>query len=410
MSALIQHLDVLYPLARVLSGPDEAELLLQRVYERAAKVPPEDRPEDRHAWLSGLVIDTLDGPLLPGTSPGERHDPSSFSEDPFRRAVARQTAERALPVAFAACSIHERFLLALDVLGTPSDEGLAAALNTSVEEARSMRDDAWASLRAALRDVLTGPERMLVDVALPAEALKTTLRNLLTDYFQPVPLTLRSKVNAALEKAQARREKDETTSGPRRVLGSLISKMPSGRTVRRSLLALIVLVVLAAGGLGLFSLVQPGSESPPSDLVALTARHASTIRPQLNSSDPSEIESYVQSTWNRRVSVPTIDKASLQGVGHFQLNDEVEIPVFLYADAAEGSRIAAFAYSYALLDRLDPQTRLDTTLRTQLSEKQQFVTRQRDGRGMVLWRHRDDIYIAVASSLDPAELQRRIQP
>lgn len=409
MSSLLQHLDVLYPLARVLTGPDEAERLLQRVYERAAKVPPEERPDDQHAWLSGLVIDTLEGPFLPGTSVSKQSQSRSFGEDPFRQEVARQTAKRALPVAFAACSIHERFLLALDVLGNPSDEGLAAALNTSVEEAHSMRDEAWAALRAALRDVLTGPERMLVDVALPSDALHTSLRQLLTDHFQPVPLSLRSKLSTALEKARSLRSPDERGNSSPRVLARLRTWLPSGLTLRRSLVALVVLVVMAAAGMGLFSLLQPTADSPPS-LVDLSVQQAGTIRPQLDSNDPSAAARYVQNTWDRRVSAPTIAQAELQGVGHFQVTDEVEVPVFLYLDATDSTRIAVYAYSYALLDRLSEQRTLDSTLRTQLAQNQQPLTRQDNGRGVTLWRHRDDIFIAVSPSQAPEQLKRRIQP
>lgn len=409
MSTLLQHLEVLYPLARVLSGPDEAERLLQRVYERAAQIPPEERPDDQHAWLSGLVIETLDGPFLPSQSTSERRDTSSFSDDPFRQDVARQTAERALPVAFAACSIHERFLLALDVLGNPSDDGLAAALNTSVEDARAKRDEAWAALRAALRDVLTGPERMLVDVALPSNALEQTLQTLLTDRFQPVPLALRSKVNATLEDARRQRKKEGPLSAPLHKLTRFVSRIFSSRSLRRSLLALLVLAVLAVGGMGLFSVLQPTAESSP-NLISLSANQANTIQSQLASNDLSEAERYVYRTWNRRISAPTIQDADFQGVGHFQITEEVDVPVFLYTDASDSTNIAAFAYSYALLDRLGDRTVLEETLRDQLAQNEQLLTRRRDEQAVVLWRHRDDIFIAVAPSHDPEQLKQRIRP
>lgn len=410
MSSLTEHLDVLYPLARILAGPEEAETLLQRVYERAARVPPEDRPDDQHAWLSGLVIDTLEGPFLPGSSTGEHSDTSSFSKDPFRQKVARQTAERALPVAFAACSLHERFLLALDVLGNPSDQGLASALGTSPEDARLMRDEARSALRAALRDVLTGPERMLVDVALPEDAIQDSLHTLLTEHYQPVPLALRSKVNDTLQNARAERNGEGKIRGlPRRVLSSLAARIPTEFASRRAFLALLFLVVISAGLFGLFSLLQPTAESSPS-LVDLSARQANSIRPQLESSDPTELETYVQQTWNRRVSVPTIEQAQLQGIGRFHVTDEVEVPVFLYSDSADSSRLAAFAYSYALLDRLGPQTALDANLRSQLAKNEEMLERQTEDRGVVLWRHRDDIFIAVSPSHDSARLHDRIQP
>ena len=43
-SSLVQHLESLYPLARMLVGTDEARSLIRQVYENAAAAPPPNVP------------------------------------------------------------------------------------------------------------------------------------------------------------------------------------------------------------------------------------------------------------------------------------------------------------------------------------------------------------------------------
>lgn len=410
VSSLDQHLDILYPLARILAGSGDAEALIQRVYEQAAEVPPRERPEDQRAWLLRLLIEVRNGSLDADRKEVDPGEGTSFTDDPFRREVARQTAERVLPVAFAACSLQERFLLALDVLGNPSDEVLAETLDVSATAARTARDDAHSALRAALRDALTGPERMLVDVALTEETLREALHDLLATRLEPVPTALRSKVVSTLEQERPARDPERATpSFPRRVFSTISAYRPSISTMRRGVIGLVFLAVAVAGLAGLFYGVQPEPNSS-SDLIDLSTQQSNAVRPLLSTEDPSEAENYVQSTWNRRISVPSIDRAQLQGVGRSRVAEEVDVPVLLYTDTADSSRIAAFIYSYALLDQLDPQVSLDVDLRDQLARNERLVVRAHPEDGAVLWRHRDDIFVVVAPTADPKGLRPRIQP
>ncbi len=408
-SSLDRHLQALYPLARVLAGSEKAAILIEDVYSQVADVPPDERPDDERAWLFRLLIEHRDG-SLPSTGadvhPGTE---TSFTDDPFRREVAEQTAERKLPVAFAACSLHERVILAVDVLASPSDELLASALDTTVENARSIRDQARSALRASLRDVLNGPERMLVDVALPDEALRAQLRTLFKDHFQPAPSSLRATVRDILERAQAKRKNDASDSSASGL--SLLSSLGNKLSVRHLVGTLVLIGVLGLGITGWEYFTSSPSTAPPSpqSMVALAAQQASEITVAHPTTDAESAAAYVRETWDRRVAVPSIEGATLQGVGRLQAGSDAAIPVFLFDDPPEKARIVVYAFNYALLNRLGPHGTLDRSLRSQLTANRSLLEEEHADRNVVLWRQQDDILVAVAPHLSSSTLRTRIQ-
>ncbi len=407
-SALAQYVHVLYPLAQVLVGPKEADALLHRTYEQAAAVPPSDRPSNEREWLVRLLIDARN------ESP-ESDIPTSASDttgtgDAFRRDIAEQVARDKLPVAFASCALRERLILTIDALTDTPDALLSTALDTTTAEAASLRDRAHSTLRASLRDVLTGPERMLFDMALPDDALRVHLHAFLTDRFQPTPPSIQSDVADIL--ASNRVENDVSS----RSLSLPTERLSEGtRLLRRwmnsyrGLAVLAVVALLFVVGLGNFSFFAPEPASSSTSVVDLSVRSAPDVAPTHPTTSPSEAAAYIQRTWNRQVAVPTITEASLQGVGHVPLSDSSTVPVLLYADDDSNHRIAAYAFNYALLDQSGNRAVLAPSLRTKLAAPDTLLARQHADHSAVLWRHRDDIFVVVAPHATTPPLRTRIQ-
>jgi len=414
-NSLARHVESLYALARVLVGSDDAPALIRRVYDHAAEVPPRQRPSDERGWLVRRMIEAQEGTLDSAGAEVHPGSQKSFTEDPFRREVAEQTAERMLPVAFAACSIHERLILSIDVLGDPSDELLASALGTSTTNARSVRDQARSALRASLRDVLKGPERMLVDVALPDEALRSHLQELLLDRFHPPPPPLRSEVIDILEQARSEPTAENSTRlSPAFPLPSGLPRLLiwfQDRVSLRALLgALAFLIVISAGiGGGTYLLSSsPADTSPPPSVVELSVQRAPNVPVALETQAPAEAAAFIRRTWSRRVEVPAIEAASLQGVGRLSLSPDVEVPALLYT-GENGTDVIALAFSYALVDQLGNQATLAREVRSELAANDSLLTEQRNDRAVVLWRQRDDIFVVVAPNTDATSLRSRIQ-
>lgn len=410
--SLTQHVDALYPVARVVVGEAEAGRLVLATYERAAAVPPDDRPDDLRAWMLQLLMDTQTDETWrddrPDASPGAPGDGSSS----FRHEVAQDTARRVLPVALAACSARERTILALDVADEilPADIGKVLGDRLDDMTADEAVANARSHLRAALRDSLTGPERMLVDTALPEAALRETLRTYLMQRYHPAPSTLRSDVATLVREARQERRGDEDDR-PASERPTSPEEERHALNLRRAGLALGALVFIGAAAYILSRVLAPAPSAPaqqPMSLLQFSARHAQALSVVRQTPDPDTAEAVLQSVMNRRLTVPRIEGANLRGVARLPIPNAGAVPALVYTDTASGTSISAFAYTYALIDALGPRTELDAGLRRALAKPDSLIPRTVDGRSAVLWRSSDDVYVAV-SSLSADALASRIR-
>lgn len=404
-ASLTHHLDTLYPLACVLAGPDAADTLLRHTYERAADTPPDDRPADTQGWLLQLLVDTR----AQATDPAS---PRSAHTDALRRDVAESAISRVLPIAFATGTEKERLVLTLDVLDAPVDT-LAQALNVPPTDADQTRSQAWSALQDRLRNTLRGPERSLVDAAMSEEYLRSALRKDITARFQSPPAALRSVLNAIEERADAStRTGSSALSSAEDAPSSESRDAPknTGGIWRRVIGGGLFLLLIAGIAYGVVRFQAASSTpSPAPDLSSLSAAAADTLRPTYETSDPAAAHTFVQTTWQRWVAVPTVTNTALQGVGAFQMGD-TSVPAFVFSEPDGPESITILAFSYAVVDQLGEQVRLDASLREALAQNEELISRTSDGRTAVLWRHRDDILVAVAPHLSPEALRQRIVP
>ena len=405
---LTQHLDDLYTLAAVLAGADQAEALVTQAYEAAAQTPPRDRPDDSRSWLIRHLLDAHTSTADAGPSAA------------VRREAARQTAERVLPVAFAACSARERLALTLDVVLNLGPDARAAALDTDPETAADACDAAWASLRASLRDLLTGPERMLIDTALDDDTIRDTLRAHLSTDSGPAPASLRSDVAAVLREtthtrspearsSEAAASSEDTTSPARRRSSpdDRGSSSSSGRSWRRIVLGAASLLLLGAAAY-VFTLAVSPTPAPDPSLTTFSAQRVAEVSTPTQTATPAEAVRHLREEWNRRATVPSIAGAALQGVAHLTVAPDLRVPALVYADSTTDGRITIFAYNYALLDRIGDRAALDTDMRDRLATARHPVVRRELDQSLVLWRERDDLFLAVAPHLAPDTLRSRL--
>ena len=528
---LTQHVDTLYPVARVLVGDAGASLLVKHTFRRAASVPAADRPTDTEAWLVDLLLrihngdaaldeppaedapaeseadgDTADRPWRdqararrsrptsprpdaefedddsavasrdrdrltgstrtpnpPDTDSGADHDnayrdsahgdsahgDSARSGDPrdsdpreddaldasgtasglsFRQEIARTVAKRAIPVALAACSEQERALLALHVTGPRLDTTLTPIARTVADDIGAALDQAYGQLRAALRDVVTGPERMLIDTALPDRALESTLRTHVTENYGPVPARLRSDVaEIIVQKSDSSRDTApaDAPNSPSPTAGENDRRVQHLRRTGAALLVLAVVGGIAYAAATWLSSPETSKTTPavPS-LMQFSVEQAEAIRRIRDVNDPDTAARTLRREFGRRISVPQIDEARLAGIASLSL-DTLSIPVLVFVDSTDASAgaaseagdeagqaipgaIPAYVYSYALIDQIEVLARLDDDLAERLDTADRVLTRETDGRALFIWRRGDDVFVAVAGNGDA--LASRIRP
>lgn len=411
-SELFRQLEQLYPLACILVGADQADTLLLRVVERVGECPPRERPDDLQSWSLRLLLQETEGSDHANTGGTSNRGPDDEQDD-LREDVARQQLDDALPIALASCSREERFLLALDVLHESNEAktpDLSAALNLPSEEARSVQSDAWGKLRTHLRNALSSAAQSLVDEVLSEEAIEEAVRDVLLTRISGMPSSLRVRVRSALE-TRHRREVSASK-------GSSEESGPSGTGVkswwsasRVVLLSLFVLALVIATGIGIWYVPSSPSPAPThSSLTTFSRTQLDSVEPVIQTDRPEQAESYVQSTWNREVRLPSVAGANLRGIGRLRVETDEEVPVFLFGDSSDTGRVAIFAYSYALVDQLEDKAILGESDRTALAQNKQPVTQQNSKENGIIWRDRDEIFVAVAPSLDLETLRERIQP
>lgn len=408
----LKHLETLYPLACMLVGEEAAASLLVRVYEQATEALPDERPEAMDDWLALLLEEAPDeGPQTP---PPATPDTAPPSADGLRREVAERLVQNTLPVVLATCSATERFVLALGATRAAAPAGLGR-LRDRLDKDLS---DPSALVRDQLQAVLSAPEAALIDETLSDAELREALRDTLEHRFAPVPSSLRARLRATLRSSSPSPEASEPApdSAPEPSADATQGQSdwhPARPQPRTLLFVLLVGGLVLAGGLGVSYLTDesslPSSASPPG-LVDFSAEQAGAVTAERAIDEGAEAEAYLDSTWGRQVQLPTIDGARLQGVGRLRTADDIEIPVVLYVDAEGGSRIAAFVYSYALVDRLDDATTLDTQVRAQLAQRDRLIADDQSSEAGLLWRDRANIFVVVSPAFSPDSLRTRVQP
>ena len=398
----------LYPLACVLVGPEDAPTLLLRVYREAASAPPAERPDTPEEWLLALLRASHGEETPSGAASGGLPEADSSSIDSLRQEVAERRVEDVLPTALAACSPQERFLIAVEALGegdAPHAPRLARALNSTPSLGR-------AALWAKLRSLLSEPEVAIVDEAVSDAFLLDAVRDFVAARYASLPSSLRSRLRKTVDTArtEAPATDEENRKSPESPSDTRLPSRPRPRTV---LFTLLLGMLVLAGGIGVWYATQPSSapSSSSTSLIAYSSERADSVSPDLITSSRPTAEAYVESAWNRQIEVPNIKGTRLQGVGRIRATNGVEIPVLLYANAtSDSTRITTFAYSYALVDRIEATATLDTGVREALARRHHLVTDEDEGAKGLLWRDRDDIFVVVAPSLSADSLRARLRP
>jgi len=404
-SSFDEQLESIYLLACVLSGPDSADELVRRAYSKASDVRSEGHPENP---LGGLVRHLADlrnvEPPASNESPSPASDPTPPS-DPLRNEMGNELLKRHLPTAFAACTADTRFVLTLDVLGV-SDDTLTHGLGLPDAGAETVRIDAQRRLQAALRDILTDGEEIVVRARAGDSCLTDALKNMLERRFPDVPAALRTEIHSLLQNASQESRSVKQTEKEKDARGRAVFRNLGASQHWWTTIALLLLATATVYGL---LKIQSLSSAPKSNVVTRSVAVADTLGTSNSVANPDSAQRHLRTVWNRRVTVPKIVNASFSGFERARINEETAVPVFGYADNQVDERIVIFAYTYALLDRLASDLSLSTDLRQSLRDDARVIEAPSECASAVLWRNRDDIFIAVATHLSVEALRDRIK-
>ena len=396
--SLLKHLEGVFALAQVVApDADEAVRLVEDTYRKAFASPPAaDSDEERRVQLFRLLLQTRSSP-----SEGDgRTSESSPDLAGFRRRLAVEFIDHALPPAFAALPSEKRLILILsDVQGL--DCRLAGeVLDLSEEAACARLDEARSDLRAAVYAGATEAERRLLETGLSESWEKDAVSRMADTELAALPPTLRPSILSAIRGDGLTEKIPASTQEPAAQSGSI-----AGSIIKR--IVTIVLIVAVAGllGYGFSHLMQ---RSPKASLIKLSASQAVEIEASFQTTSAEQAERYVYDRLGRRITVPAIDRAALQGVSIRDITDGAEVPVLVYSDTHGTGSVVVYIYSYAFLDQYDESLVLGRDILGQIEEEGNFDLHDLGAEKALVWRRSDDILVAITAG-DAEELRRRIR-
>lgn len=423
---LLVHLERLYALARLLtpSEPAATELVVAAAAS-AGPVPPavSGAPEAKQ-WALRRVLaahradpafEALAWPDTPRRRAANRTSASPAVDQPLqshREALARQTVTDRLPAVFATLRTSERVLLFLADAEELAPKAIAEVTGQPETAAAEQVQRARAALLQGLRADLRPSEQALVRAYLPTGALQGVLQAHIQTLGAPLPGGLRHSVVSATSApprarrpgsaAEAAAAADEADAGAARPAG-----VPTSRGSQVLTRALVAIVLVALVGTAGYITAQWIDRGPETNLIMLSAEHAAERpSPNLATRRLDEAERYVQEELNLRPILPSIDQATLEGVTLAELAGSVTVPAFFY-EQADGTPVMLYALSYRLLDRYSGRIQLDLDVLRQIEDDTHFDLHDLGHAQVLVWRHRDVIFIAVTDG-DAATLRDRI--
>ncbi len=439
----MQHLDRLFALAQVVSpNAEQAVLLVEATFRRAfrASIQPdapsneaslsaseyhrmdEDRPSYDRTGESSMDLETSElarvrlfrlmmqirkekvDEIDDGSS-GETFNlagESSAELADLRRQLTDEFVDRALPQAFATLPSEQRVLLMLcDVerMGC-EDAGRVLDLDPAVSCARL--EEAHVSLHRALYANANSVERHLLDTGLPANWKRAGLQRMAELRLVTLPPTLRPSV-ASIFKSISQADPESVSPSER---GRDMDRLDSSRTAWTGLLkkfGAVLAIILVAGLLG-YGFSYFSVREPNINLISLSARQATSVEANFQTTSAEEAERYIYERLGSRITLPTIAEADLRGVSIRSVVDNAEVPVLLFQDGATGLPITVYVYSYAFLDRHQKDLLLERDILRQIEAEGNFDLHDLGEVKALVWRNRDDIFIAITS--DDAETLR----
>lgn len=417
---LLQHLDSVYLLAQAVSpDADEAAELVEATYMQAFVTRPLNHTdEDDKRWLFHLLKHIRHEQVEFERLVAEEASPPGSPPEALqalRRSLAQHVADRALPAVFTTLPDEQRLLLVLCDAEGLSCSDAAYVLDLDHETACQRLEDARTALHEALHADVSERERELLDQSLPDDWLRPTLRRTVEATFGPPPSTLRPAIlkatpptipSIALTSARDRssaesaaKDSDKPSAAPSKEKDGMHSYRPF----------LVALLILGVGALGYLA-SQSFEREPETNLITLAVQQADAVRPSIETGNPEQAEDFARDQLGWRLTLPTIDDAVLTGVGSREVAPDVTVPVFLYNDTldeAEEPTITLYVFSYSLLDQHQERIRLEPEILRQIQDDEQFDLHDLGSRNALVWRNRDDIYVAVTSG-NPEALRKRI--
>jgi hypothetical protein len=401
LQASVEHL---YALAQVLV-PDAKQAA--RLVEQTCRVVfARPGPHDRLGMIRTMLSLHRASGALSVVEPGEVPPPEVISEEALQPLTTRAVG-RVFPFVWATLPPGRRLLLWLDTVEHFDAETIGALTGQPPATVQTELDEARKALTTGVLMGLSETERAVVQPVSPSVWIPMALQTLREQEWTVLPPTLLSMPPppAPSETSPSAQHKTPEAAVP-----------PSGRRHPRGRQVVVVLcLILVTGVLGYYvSVWLSGGQLPAlveasesSSIVLLTASQPDSFDLVMTTESPEQVTAFVQERLDWRLAVPLIEGASLQGVTLREISEDVEIPVLQFDDRQIRQPILVYVFDYRLLDLYSDRLSLEADIQNQIVAEQHYDLHDLGEKQVLVWRHRDDIYLAVTRG-EAETLQGRI--
>ncbi len=397
--AFLGYADSLFRFALTLtSTKEEATRLVTATYERLQLLSDtDDSPCDR-AWLFALLRQIHLEKLTVTDIDSHLHAPLMVD---LRKQLLDRFFHHAIPELFLSLPADDRSLLMLaDEQGLSAGE-IARVLETSEQEVsvrlgevrslfvRDLNRAAGPFQRILLSTLPDRPSEWLPDAliasldpilpAFPASALPRLAR-------QPVALDAPKPFQVSTKNSAGRRS---NMHRHKRFFGA-------------------VAMIVMTGLIGYVIATYLPHPEVDTNLISLAVRNAESAEFDFRTKSFEQGERYLYDRLDWRLTIPSIDGATLDGVGHSAFQNGSSSPVLFYTDDETDVPITVFAFDYAYLDRNQDRVHLERSVLQQIQDDQHFDLYVMDDVQVLIWRNQDDIFVGVYEG-DANALRERIQ-
>ncbi len=372
----VDHADALFVVAQ-LASPDgrTAAQHVAAVIEATDLSVAADADEERRMLVRAL-LDRV----------AERSDLSADAPSSAARTQLSRLVSGRLPVVLSGMSAPDRVLVGMRFVQQLSQAQAAEQLGTIESRVAEREQHVLDNLRDALLSGAAPYELEALGAHLTGDALGAAIGRALKDDLQALPPSLRPTQPASPPEAE------RPSKPPKR----------SNRMLLAGYLALALAITLLA----VYAVTRERFQAVETDAVALAARQAESVELIVETIEPERATQFARDHSGFSFSLPTLARYRLDGVTLHELAPGVSVPAFGFSDDS-GDDVVLFTFPYSLLDRAGGRLTLDRDTRIALEASDAIAIHDLRSANALVWRHRDDVFVAVTES-DADALRERI--
>ena len=216
----------------------------------------------------------------------------------------------------------------------------------------------------------------------------SALENYLERVLAPTPIALKSVLESRYPEITQAGEAD----------GADLKKSGKPSLPMRIAGAFLLILVASAIGTWIAFPSENGAVAENAHLFDVIAEHEPAENLTFLGSESSQIERFILDRLDRRVSVPELSDGNIIGVSVETVLPGFQLPAIRYSDLVSSQELLIYVLDYELISHIESRLDVDLNILNQIAAEDAFDI-QIDNRGeRLIFRERDDIYLALTES------------